>query len=189
MARTLKPPINYTTGLAGNVKTLYLDLFGLLSLFPLAGCRVRRRSWKKESKKDRQKEKKVGGKNHTHRRTSGCLVWAREPEQSPVALPSTVAFAAFIWPVLASISASKSDSDADSLRPRVALQRLQQAAVADPRSAPARSLPKTTGAPLIPYGSVLMPRPFQYRRLTGGNASASRVNGCIGNGSAAAYCR
>lgn len=64
MARTLKPPINYTTGLAGNVKTLYLDLFGLLSLFPLAGCRVRRRSWKKESKKDRQKGKRE--KKHTH---------------------------------------------------------------------------------------------------------------------------
>lgn len=33
MARTLKPPINYTTGLAGNVKTLYLDLYRPLSLF------------------------------------------------------------------------------------------------------------------------------------------------------------
>lgn len=44
MARTLKPPINYTTGLAGNVKTLYLDLYRPLSWFPF--LRVWWRSWK-----------------------------------------------------------------------------------------------------------------------------------------------
>lgn len=31
VAGTPKPPINSTTGLAGNVKTLYLDLYRLLS--------------------------------------------------------------------------------------------------------------------------------------------------------------
>lgn len=44
MARTLKPPINYTTGLAGNVKTLYLDLYRPLSLFLF--FKVWWRSWK-----------------------------------------------------------------------------------------------------------------------------------------------
>lgn len=40
MARTPKPPINYTTGLAGNVKTLYLDLYRLLSLFLFLSANV-----------------------------------------------------------------------------------------------------------------------------------------------------
>ncbi len=49
MARTPKPPINYTTGLAGNVKTLYLDLYRLLSLF-LFSQWVCWRSWKRNTR-------------------------------------------------------------------------------------------------------------------------------------------
>lgn len=49
MARTPKPPINYTTGLAGNVKTLYLDLYRLLSLF-LFSQWMCWRSWKRNTR-------------------------------------------------------------------------------------------------------------------------------------------
>lgn len=77
VARTPKPPINYTTGLAGNVKTLYLDLCWLLSV--LLFC--------------------AGG---VGQETQGCLVWVREPEESAVALPSTVAPSECLY--LASVS-------------------------------------------------------------------------------------
>lgn len=134
---------------------------------------MQRRSWKKE-KTDRQKGKRE--KNaHTHTQTR--LFSLSASAGVAVAVPSTVATSSECL-YLACVSLCfgvefryvplslmlRRDSLRPGLQPAALhFQSVEQAADTNTHHP---SPPKTTGVLLIPYGSILMPRPFQYRWLT-----------------------